>query len=229
MLMDFTHIFTELLVGYVFLLILTRILGKTEITQITTFDFVSVLILGELVGNAMYDKETGIKEILYSIIIWGALIYLTELLTQKFRKTRKILEGKPSIIINKGKIDYEELKKNRLDLNQLQHLLRSKDVFSITECAFAILETDGTISVMKKQALSSPTKEELQIPYQTNTLPISIIMDGEIIKENLSYIGLTEQQFREKLEKQGFTQPKTILYAEWQDGHPLYIQNYGMD
>lgn len=226
--MEFTHIFMELIVGYILLLLLTRILGKTEITQITTFDFVSVLVLGELVGNAMYDSETGIIDIIYSIIIWGTLIYLTELLTQKFRKTRKILEGKPSIIINKGHIDFEELKKNRLDLNQLQHLLRAKDLFSITECAYAILETDGTVSVMKKQAFSSPTKEDLHIPYQGTPLPISIIMDGEIIKENLPYIGMSEDQFRESLKKQGVNTPKEILYAEWRDGHPLYIQNYRM-
>jgi len=136
--LEFTHIFSELIIGYFLLLLLTKVLGKTQITQITTFDFVSVLVLGELVGNAMYDTETGIKEIMYSILIWGGLIYITEFITQKFRKTRQLLEGKPSIIINKGKIDFKELKKNHLDINQLQHLLRAKDVFSIAECAYAI-------------------------------------------------------------------------------------------
>ena len=227
--MEFTHIFTELFIGYALLLILTKVLGKTEITQITTFDFVSVLVLGELVGNAMYDDQTGIKEITYSIIIWGALIYFTELFTQKFRKTRKLLEGQPSIIIKKGKIDFEQLKKNHLDLNQLQHLLRAKDVFSISECAYAILETDGTISVLKKQAFANPTKEDLNLSYENTSLPFSIIMDGEIIKENLPHIGWTEQQLKEELKKQGVHHHKDILYAEWQEGAPLYIQDYKTD
>lgn len=164
--MEFTQIFIELIIGYFLLLLLTKILGKTQITQITTFDFVSVLVLGELVGNAMYDSKTGIKEIAFSILLWGALIYVTEYITQKFRKTRKLLEGKPSIVINKGKIDFHELKKNHLDINQLQHLLRAKDVFSIAECAYAILETDGTISVLKKSAFSNPTKQDMNLPLK---------------------------------------------------------------
>ncbi|WP_303982591.1 DUF421 domain-containing protein [Niallia circulans] len=224
--MEFTHIFSELIIGYFLLLLLTKVLGKTQITQITTFDFVSVLVLGELVGNAMYDTETGIKEIMYSILIWGGLIYITEFITQKFRKTRQLLEGKPSIIINKGKIDFKELKKNHLDINQLQHLLRAKDVFSIAECAYAILETDGTISVLKKSAFVNPTKQDMNLSLETTSLPISVILDGEIIKENLPRIGWNEEQLMQELKKRDIQSPKDILYAEWQEGSPLYVQSY---
>jgi len=224
--LEFTHIFSELIIGYFLLLLLTKVLGKTQITQITTFDFVSVLVLGELVGNAMYDTETGIKEIMYSILIWGGLIYITEFITQKFRKTRQLLEGKPSIIINKGKIDFKELKKNHLDINQLQHLLRAKDVFSIAECAYAILETDGTISVLKKSAFVNPTKQDMNLSLETTSLPISVILDGEIIKENLPRIGWNEEQLMQELKKRDIQSPKDILYAEWQEGSPLYVQSY---
>lgn len=227
--MEFTQIFSELIIGYFLLLLLTKILGKTQITQITTFDFVSVLVLGELVGNAMYDTETGIKEITFSILLWGALIYFTEYLTQKFRKTRQLLEGKPSIVINKGKIDFNELKKNHLDINQLQHLLRAKDVFSIAECAYAILETDGTISVLKKSAFANPTRQDMNIPLDIISLPISIIQDGEIITENLPRIGWSEEQLMHELKKQNVQSHKDILYAEWREGSPLYVQSYKMN
>lgn len=227
--MEFTHIFSELIIGYILLLLLTKVLGKTQITQITTFDFVSVLVLGELVGNAMYDTETGIKEIMYSILVWGGLIYITEFITQKFRKTRQLLEGKPSIVINKGKIDFKELQKNHLDINQLQHLLRAKDVFSIAECAYAILETDGTISVLKKSAYRNPTKQDMNLSLEITALPISVILDGEIIKENLPRIGWNEEQLMHELKKQNVQSPKDILYAEWQEGSPLYLQSYQMN
>ncbi|MFP3722957.1 DUF421 domain-containing protein [Niallia circulans] len=227
--MEFTHIFSELIIGYILLLLLTKVLGKTQITQITTFDFVSVLVLGELVGNAMYDTETGIKEIMYSILVWGGLIYITEFITQKFRKTRQLLEGKPSIVINKGKIDFKELQKNHLDINQLQHLLRAKDVFSIAECAYAILETDGTISVLKKSAYRNPTKQDMNLSLEITALPISVILDGEIIKENLPRIGWNEEQLMHELKKQNVQSPKDILYAEWQEGSPLYVQSYQMN
>jgi len=205
---------------------LTKILGKTEITQITTFDFVSVLVLGELVGNALYDDKIGIPEILSAVGIWGFLIYLTEFLTQKFRASRALFEGKPSIIINRGKIDYNEIKKNHLDLNQLQHLLRAKDIFSISECYYAILETDGTISAMKKQMFSTPTKQDLNLPLQHTALPISVIMDGEIIKENLPLVNYDMEKLNQELKRLGIASHKDVLYAEWQENMPLYIQKY---
>lgn len=147
--MEYLHILSVLVVGYIFLFIMAKLLGKTQITQITPFDFISAIVLGELVGNALYDQETGIPEIFFAVAVWGILIYATEILTQKYKRARKLLEGEPSIVIKKGKIIYEELKKNHLDINQLQHLLRSKDVFSIRECEYAILETDGTVSALK--------------------------------------------------------------------------------
>lgn len=208
------------------MLFLTKILGKTEITQITTFDFVSVLVLGELVGNALYDDKIGIPEILSAVGIWGFLIYLTEFLTQKFRASRALFEGKPSIIINRGKIDYNEIKKNHLDLNQLQHLLRAKDIFSISECYYAILETDGTISAMKKQMFSTPTKQDLNLPLQHTALPISVIMDGEIIKENLPLVNYDMEKLNQELKRLGIASHKDVLYAEWQENMPLYIQKY---
>ncbi|MFT8321088.1 MAG: DUF421 domain-containing protein [Bacillus sp. (in: firmicutes)] len=224
--MNFFHIFVELVVGFFALLFLTKILGKTEITQITTFDFVSVLVLGELVGNAMYDTNIGLGKILFAIAIWGLLIYITEFFTQKFRSTRKLFEGKPSIIINKGQINFNELKKNHLDLNQLQHLLRTKDVFSITECYYAILETDGTVNVMKNQLYSPPTKQDLKLPIQPASLPISLILDGEIILENLAPIGWDEQKVKEELLHLGISSYKDVLYAEWKEDTPLYVQSY---
>ena len=224
--MDFLHIGSELVFGFIALLLFTKILGKTVITQVTTFDFVCVLVIGELVGNAMYDDSTGIKEILYAVIIWGFLIFLTEFLTQKFRRSRSLLEGKPSIIIQKGKIDYDELKKSHLDLNQLQHLLRSKDIFSIRECHYAILETDGTVNTIKKQAYTSPTRAELQLEKQDNAMPLSLILDGEIIEENLTSVGWDKTRLNTELVQLGINSSKKVLYAEWQEDAPLYVQSY---
>ena len=86
----------------------------------TPFDFISALILGELVGNAVYDHDTKLREILFAVLVWGLIIYIIELVTQKFKSTRKLLEGEPSIVIHKGNINYDSLKKNKMDMNQLQ-------------------------------------------------------------------------------------------------------------
>lgn len=217
--MEFLKISFELIVGFFALLILTRVLGKTTLSQITAFDFISAVILGELVGNAMFDEQIGLSKILFGVVLWGSLIYITEMITQKFRKSRSFLEGGPTVVVYKGKIDYGQLKKARLDLDQLMQLMRAKDVFSIQDVFHAILETDGTLSVMKKES----NKKDYQNPPP---LPITLILDGEVISENLSYIGWDEKRLWEEMKKQKVKKIQDVLIAEWTENQPLYVQLY---
>lgn len=216
--MDYFQITTETLFGFAALFIMTKVLGKSQITQITAFDFISALVLGELVGNALYDKEVGILDISYAILLWSLLIYTTEMVTQKYKGTRKILEGSPSLVIYKGQIDRNQLKKNKLDINQLQHLLRSKDVFSIREVQYAVLETDGTISVLKASQYQNVTRDDMNLSPQNVPLPRTIISDGEVIWDNLKEAGLNEEWLEEQLQAQNFSGVKQVLYAEHTEG-----------
>lgn len=111
---DYVKILVDSLVGFVALFLMTKALGKSQITQITAFDFIAALVLGELVGNALYDPEVGIGQIIFATVLWSILIYLTELLTQKSKRTRSFLEGSPSIVIHKGKIRRDVMKKKQV-------------------------------------------------------------------------------------------------------------------
>ncbi|WP_208590202.1 DUF421 domain-containing protein [Gracilibacillus suaedae] len=224
--MHYGSIFVETLFGFVMLFILTKVLGKTQIRQLTAFDFISALILGELVGNALYDNEVGISDIAFAILLWGVLLYLTEIITQRFKNTRSILEGRPSLVIHKGKLQREEMKEGKLDMNQLLHLLRSKDVFSIREVDYAILETDGTVSVLKKTGYQTPTRNDFNHPPEQVVLPFMLINDGEIITDSLREIGKDENWLKEELKKQEITSVQEVFYAEYEKGKNLYVQGY---
>jgi uncharacterized membrane protein YcaP (DUF421 family) len=224
--MDLTISAIEVVVGFFVLLITTKILGKTQINQLTPFDFISALVLGELVGSAIHDKEVGAFQIVFVVVIWAILIYVTEIITQKFKGTRSFLEGRPSIVIHKGKINYEGLKKNKLDINQLQNLLRKKDVFSLKQVEYAILETDGTVSVMKKSYFDAPTRGDLQLKEEKVILPMTFVSDGEIILDNLQESGLDEKWLRSQLQVQGCNRVSDCLFAEWTEGESLYVIKY---
>ncbi|MFD1735363.1 DUF421 domain-containing protein [Bacillus salitolerans] len=224
--MDFLISGTEVIIGFFVLLITTKLLGKTQITQLTPFDFISALVLGELVGSAIHDKDVGAIKIIYVVFIWAVLIYVTELITQKFKNTRAFLEGKPSIVIHKGKINYEGLKKNKLDINQLQNLIRKKDVFSLKEVEYAILETDGTISVLKKSYFAPPTRNDLNLNEIQVNLPLAIVTDGEIVWDNLNESGFDEKWLRGQLQVHGCNRIKDCLYAEWTEGEALHVVKY---
>ncbi|QFT88444.1 hypothetical protein FIU87_07295 [Bacillus sp. THAF10] len=229
MLMDFGRITIELVVGFFALFIITQWLGKTQITQITPFDFISALVLGELVGNALYDNEIGIEKILFTLGLWGLLIFLLETITQKWRKTRGFLEGRPSIVIHKGEINKKELKKAKLDIDQLRHLLRSKGAFSLQEVEYAVLETDGTVSVLKKHPYAAPVNEDFQIPSRNVTLPVPVISDGEVLSDNLDEFNLKEHWLLQELKKTGYHTPSKIAYAEWEEGKPIFVIPYSQE
>lgn len=217
---------TELLAGLILLFIVTKLLGKTQFSQITPFDFISALILGELVGNAVYDHEVKVQEILFSILIWGVLIYFVEMMTQKFNAARKVLEGEPNIVIQKGMIKYDTLKKSKLDMNQMLSLIRQQGYFSIQEVEYAILETNGMISVLPKSKFDTPTISDLNLPQKTVNLPVILILDGEVIKDNLQEAGKDEKWLHDQLAMQSITNPRDVLFAEWIENQPVYALRY---
>src|SRR5690625_2295588 len=216
----------ETIFGFCALFLLTKILGKTQISQLTAFDFIAALVLGELVGNALFDKKAGILEIGYVIFLWGSLLFIVEMITQKFKGSRFLLEGKPAIIIHKGKLLYEEMRKNKIDIGEVQHLLRMKDVFAIQEVEYAILDTNGDLSVLKKSSYQTPNKHDLNIVPKSVQIATTIISDGEIIHDNLAEINQTEEWLSNELKKQNFQSVKEVFYAEYLDGKELFILPY---
>lgn len=219
-------IFFEIVGGYIVLFIIVRLLGKSQISQISPFDFISALVLGELVGNAIYDQDTGFSIIVFSIVIWGVLIYITEFLTQKSRKLRYILEGRASIIIHKGQLDWKQMKRNHIDIDQLQQLLRDKGVFSLQEVEFAILENNGGISVLRKAEADQPTLTDLKITGEKRTVPFTVVSDGEILNHNLQAAGVDEEWLYKELKQKGVRTPEDISYAEYAPGKEIFIQKY---
>ncbi|WP_408011631.1 DUF421 domain-containing protein [Pseudalkalibacillus sp. A8] len=214
---------TELIVGFIALFLMTKILGKVSLAQITIFDFISAVVLGELVGNAIYDDEVNAGSILFAIGLWGSLIFIMEFFTQKFRGSRKLLEGSPSIVIRDGHCDKKEMKKNKMDVNQLQNLLRQKGVFSIREVAFAIIETDGSVSVMKKPEYENPTLSDMGLPQKPVYLPFTFINDGKVDWENLKKAGFDEAWLKKTLQKHHIDHYEEVFHLEWKQDEGVHI------
>lgn len=213
----------ELIIGFFMLLLITRFLGKTQITQLTAFDFISALILGELLGNAIYDDNVGIVKILFAVTVWGLLIFTIQLMGQKLITVRNLLEGKPSLVIQKGVIDRQALKKNRMNINELQNLLRIKDVFSVREVEYAILEPNGSLTVLRKPEFDTPTLKDLNLPLNSKSLPMLLVSDGTILNHDLQKIGKSESWLKTELNQLGYANTDNILYAEWRQEDGFYV------
>lgn len=213
----------ELIIGFFALFMVTRFIRKTQINEITPFDFISAIVLGELLGNAIYDDEVRLGIIIYAITLWGILMFIIEKITQKFRRSRKFFDGDPAIIVRDGQIDFNVIKREKLDLNELLSILRQKDAFSIREIEFAILEQSGDISVLKKSKYNNPSTEDLSLPYKPVYLPINLILDGEILYDNLKAIGYDKKWLINQIHMFGVENVEEVFFADWKQDEGMHV------
>nr|WP_096182088.1 DUF421 domain-containing protein [Effusibacillus lacus] len=208
------------------LFIITKILGKTQFSQVTPFDFISSIFLGELVGSAIYDEKATVLTMLYSLFLWGVLMVAMKILGQKSLKIRGLIDGNPSVVIRNGMIIRKELKKNRINIHDLMYLLRLANVFSVREVEYAILEPNGNISVLKKSNYETVKRQDLNLTLKPVSLPTTLITDGEIIWDNLKGVGFDKKWLEMQIQSHGINQVKDVLYAEWKENEGIYIVPY---
>lgn len=218
--------FIKLIIGFFLLFLLIRVVGKKLIDQFNPFHFITAIVLSELLGNAIYEKSVPVSYIFYTTMVWGGLLFLVEYLDQKFLLLRQQFEGEPSVVIRNGQIDFEQLKKNRMNINQLQSLLRQSEIFSIREVAFALIEPNGSISVLKKSRYQKTTLEDFNMPNQSVYLPVTLISDGEIIQENLEELNKDDYWLRNQLLDNGIREIEDVLFAEWLENDGMLVIPY---
>lgn len=208
------------------LLIGTRILGKQTISQMTMFDFVATISLGAISANLAFNTSIKVHHTIIAFSIYIAIILLIAIISLKNRKGRKFLAGDPTIVIQNGKILEVNMNKMRYALDYLNQQLREREVFDIEEVLFAIVETNGTLTVLKKPQFRSVTRQDLMIAINPEQkLPIELIMDGEIIKENLEQNNLSFSWLESELKKRNLTKHE-VLYAVLAANGNMYVDKY---
>lgn len=213
------------LVGFVVLLLLTRIAGKKQLSQMTIFTYITGIALGNMAGDMVIHKDVKIIDGVVGMVMWSLLIFIMEYLALKIPAVRVLLDGEPIIVIKKGMIQSKELSKMRLNVDDLTMLLREKDVFAIRDVEYAILEPHGELSVIKKIVKQQATKEDLNLqPQEPAYLPGEIITDGKVIERNLREFGKTQEWLQQQLAGHGTVSAKDILYAEIEEDGSLFIQ-----
>ncbi|MBB3112242.1 uncharacterized membrane protein YcaP (DUF421 family) [Paenibacillus phyllosphaerae] len=222
--MTYTYIAVKLVTGFFGLWIMTRLLGKKEISQLTPFDFVTSLMLSELVGNTVYDREVTWSELIFALTLWMALSLALEKAMQLFPWLSRPLSGRPDIVIRDGRIDEAALKRNKLDMHQLGMLLREQNVFSVQEVACAIFETNGNLSVLLASSADTVKREDLGLAPKPAQMTYILIDHGCIEHEVLKEIGRDERWLHKQLQARGAARPDDVLYVEWSADGGLHMQ-----
>lgn len=201
------------MIAFALIMIITRVLGKHTISQFTYHDFVLSITIGAITGNLAFNTALKSWQLIATLIAFSLIAYIVAKLSLKSRKMRKWLSGRPTILIEDGKILDENLRKLTFSMDTLNQELREKDIFDIQEVKYAVLELNGKLSVLKKPEYQYITKKDLKIFTSANPqFPIELIMDGEIITNNLMQDGLSLDWLKKQLDMRGL-QASQVFYA----------------
>lgn len=201
------------IVLYFVVVFIMRIMGKRQIGQLQPFELVIALMISELAAMPMQNTGIPLFHGIIPIITLLVLQVLISTLQLKSELARLIFCGQPSILIEKGKINIKELKKNRINLNDLLEELRLKDYYNLDDIEYAILETRGQITIIPKSEQEPATRKDLNIKSSQNKMPVTLILDGRINDRNLKLIEKDKSWLNEQLNKRNISSAEQIFLA----------------
>ncbi len=210
--MVYISVLTRAVFFYILISIVYRLMGKREIGELSIMDLIVSFILSELAAMAIDNYESNILISVIPILAVSLIEIITSRLILKNTKIRDIFEGNPSVIINRGKINFKEMIKQRYNIGDLLTELRSKGIKSIEEVSYAVLETNGNLSVFTKKGTNF------------GSFPLPIILDGKIQKETLQEIDKTTAWIDDFLKNEKITKDE-VFYAFYHDEKLFVIKN----
>ena len=222
--MEIVKVILTALLSVVALFIITKIMGHKQVAQLDFFDYVSGITVGSIGAELATELEEPYKPLI-ALCVWGGASLLLNLLAHKLPKTRKYINGTPTILMNEGKLYRKNLKKAKLDLSEFMLLCREQGYFDLDEIQTAIFEHNGKVSILPKAANRPATPEDLKITAKATHIGVEVIMDGRVMGENLTRMGRDTNWLEKQLKAQGYKSVKDIflgIYRAEEDKLTLY-------
>lgn len=216
-------IFVRSIILYILILIVMRLMGKREIGQLQPFELVIAILIADLASIPM--SGWGIPLTNGVIPILGLLVVdlIISMLNMKSIKIRSIICGKPSILIYRGKIQEETLIKEKITINELEERLRANNVFGLGDVEYAILETNGQMTVIQKPNKRNAIPEDFNIMPDYEGIPYDLVIDGAVMNDNLKKIGKDYVWLKKATAKFGFA-PEDALIVTFDGKGQIFCQ-----
>ena len=210
--MKYLLVFGKSLFFYLLITIVYRLMGKREIGELSIMDFIVSIFIAELAAISIENYNDSMFLSIIPIGVLVALQIITSKISFKSEKVRSVIDGNPSVIINRGKINFGEMLKQRYNLDDLLTQLRAKSIKSIEEVDYAILETSGKLSIFKKD------------DDKNRTYPLQVIIDGKVQEDVLIQINKSIGWLEENLKREGYLL-EDIFYGFYRNKRLFLIRN----
>ena len=218
-----TVMFIRSFITYILLLLVLRLMGKRQIGELQPSELVTTLLLSEVASQPVTDDNI---PLVYGLVPVAAILSFEVILSfaiTKNKKFKKIMTGEISVLIDKGKLNMKEMKKNRISLEELASELRQKNIADISRVQYAIMEKNGKISVIEKAEYQPCTLEDMNIRSEERGIAHAFIVDGEICYENIESSGKNEEFLKKELKKRKIKSAEDIVLFTCDDAGNINI------
>ena len=213
-------------IAFIVLIIMTRIMGKKQLSQLTFFDYCVGITIGSIAAATSYDTDISLSEGIVALLVWGIIPIILSFVDLKLMFFSKVADGRPTLVIRNGVILEKNLKKSLMKAEELLMLLREKNVFDISDVELAILETNGKLSVMLKPEEQPLTPSTMGVSMKQANSPAILIVDGEVLTANLEDNNLDQEWLKKELKTYGVDRFEDVFLAQLDTKGRLYIDLY---
>ena len=209
--MELLDVILRCLISLVTLFLVTKMIGKKQISQLSLFDYVIGISIGNFAAEMSINLESEYLHGVVAVIVFGLVAYLVSILTMKSLRVRKFFQGDPTMLIQDGKILYKGLKKAKFDVNDLLEECRINGYFDVAEIDYALMEANGEISFKLKPEYEAPQNKDLNVNKTKNGLCANIVIDGRVIDNTLKQMNKNEEWLNHELKVRGVKKEDILL------------------
>ncbi|OIJ15269.1 DUF421 domain-containing protein [Anaerobacillus arseniciselenatis] len=220
---DLVHVIIRTFIAFILMMILARLMGKRQITQITYFDYIVGITIGSIAAELTFSPHIRMSNFIVGMVIWAFVPIILSKIELKSVKFRTLMEGSTTTLIKDGQILEKNLKKEHLTIDEMMLLLRKKDIFKISDIQTAILEKNGEITVMKKSELQPITAKDVGLVVEKESAPCIVIMDGNVLNKTLTDYGYTKEWLLGEIKKQGANDFADVFLAQIDSLGNVYV------
>ena len=216
-------VFIRTLIVYFSLLIAMRLMGKRQLGEMELSEFVVAALIADLASHPLQDIGIPMLNGLIPIFTLFCLEVIISGVTMKSIKLRGLLYGKPSIIINHGKINQKEMKKNRFTADELTEELRTQSVMDISTIEYAILETNGQLNIVLTPENRPVTASQMNVQTEDTGYTAIVVSDGRVLQSNLRLMGRDENWLKKQLKSAGIDKPGDVFLMMANGADQIYV------
>lgn len=220
-------VFVRSLIAFAALFLFARIIRKQQIGQMTLFEYLTGITIGSIAASLSVELEDEPVPTLVGIATWGGITLGIAVVSLRSQRLRRFFETEPRVLIRDGRIIEENLRKERMTMDQLLMNLRLKNVFRVEDVAYAILEANGQVSVLPKADKRPLQPHDLNLPVSAESLPFTVIKDGQINHQRLAEAGRTTTWLMGELKRQGIDRVEDVSLAQLDDQGKLFVDRKG--